>query len=309
MWTIKLRALSAVLVLAPVLAVPGAAIAAGDLPAPTSVTPVTGAATVPPWDPHPPTLVGVRTGLHEHYDRTVFDFTGGTPGYRVEYGPLAAEGTGDPIPLAGAATLRIVFDGAYAHDATTGVSTIDLRRVYEPRLPTLRQIKSGGAFEGYISFGLGLADRVGFRVLRLTGPPRIAVDVAHQPSQPFTTELFWGGAGTAAQVQIGGVRSAAHPGYDRVVFDLGTATTPLISVGYTVPTPTTIHVGFTAATTTRGVVAGPNPVPVGLTQAKSVAFSVYENGTVSAFITTGHRTGYRVMLLANPTRVVVDIAH
>ncbi len=86
----KLRLLSAVLVLIPVLAVPGTAVAAGDLPAPTSVTPVTGTATAQPWDPRPPTLVGVRTGLHEHYDRTVFDFAGGTPGYRVEYGPLVA---------------------------------------------------------------------------------------------------------------------------------------------------------------------------------------------------------------------------
>lgn len=309
MWMTKLRTLSAVLVLAPVLMVPGAAAAAADLPAPTSVTPVTGAATVPPWDPHPPTLVGVRTGLHEQYDRTVFDFTGGTPGYRVEYGPLVAEGTGTPIPVAGAATLRVVFTGAYPYDVATRTPTIDLTRVYDPRLPTLRQIRSGGASEGYISFGLGLADRVGFRVLRLTDPPRIAVDVAHQPSQPFTTERFQGGAGTAAQVQVTGVRAATHPGYDRVVFDLATAGTPLISVSYTVPTPTTIHVGLTAATTRPGVVAGPNPVPIGLTQPQSVAFTLYDNGTVSAFITTHHRTGFRVMLLADPTRVVVDIAH
>ncbi|MEV0570698.1 hypothetical protein [Dactylosporangium sp. NPDC050588] len=305
----KLRLLSAALLLVPVLALPGTATAADDLPAPTGVTPITGTATVPPWDPHPPTLVGVRTGRHDAYDRTVFDFTGGTPGYRVEYGPLVAAGSGATIPLAGATTLRVVFDGAFAHDVATGASTIDLTRVYDPRLPTLRQIKSGGASEGYISFGLGLADGVGFRVLRLTNPPRIAVDVAHQPTQPFTTERFLGGAGTAAQVQIAGVRSAAHPGYDRVVLDLATATTPLISVAYTVPNPTTIHVGLTAATTQRGVVTGPNPTPTGLSQAQSVSFAVYDNGTVSAFITTHHRTGYRVMLLTNPTRLVVDIAY
>jgi hypothetical protein len=303
------RITSAVVLLGAVLTVPGAANAADDLPAPTGVTPVVGTATVPPWDPHPPTLVGVRTGLHADYDRTVFDFTGGTPGYRVEYGPLLGQGTGTPITVAGAATLRVVFDGAFAHDISTGAPTIDLNRVYDPRLPTLRQIKSGGAFEGRISFGLGLADRVGFRVLRLSNPPRIAVDVAHQPDQPFTAGRFQGGAGTAAQVRIDGVRSGAHPGYDRVVFDLGTATTPLISVAYTVPAPSTIHVGFTAATTQQGVVAGPNPAPTGLTQARSVSFAVYENGTVSAFITTDHRTGFRVLLLSNPTRVVVDVAY
>jgi hypothetical protein len=220
---IAFRAVSAVLILAPVLAVPGTALASGDLPAPTGVAPVTGTATVPAWDPHPPTLVGVRTGLHEQYDRTVFDFTGGTPGYRVEYAPLVAEG-GATVPLDGAVTLRVVFDGAYPYDTATGAPTIDLGRVYNPRLPVLRQIKSGGAFEGKISFGLGLADRAGFRVLRLADPPRIAVDVAHQPAHPFTTERFQGGSGTANQIQVHGVRSGAHPWYDRVVFDLGTAT-------------------------------------------------------------------------------------
>jgi hypothetical protein len=302
-----IRLLSIPFILATVMLAPAAANAA-DLPPPTSTAPVTGLATVPPWDAHPPTLVGVRTGRHDAYDRTVFDFTGGTPGYRVEYGELVHMGTGDPIMLAGAATLRVVFDGAFAHDVNTGASTIDLTRVYDPRLPTLRQIRSGGAFEGRISVGLGLADRVGFRVLRLSNPPRIAVDVAHQPTQPFTTERFQGGDGTAAQVRVDGVRSGAHPGYDRVVFDLQTATTPLISVAYTSYAPSTIAVILTAATTQRGVVSGPNPVSIGLTQPQSVSFNIYDNGGVTAFITTDHRTGYRVMLLSNPTRVVVDIA-
>jgi hypothetical protein len=308
-----MRLVSAAFVVTAVVGVPVAALGAGtvasDLPAPTTVAPITGTATVPPWDANAPTLVGVRTGRHGRYDRTVFDFTGGTPSFHVEYAPLVGEGTGTPVPLAGAVTLRVAFDGAFPYNVSTGAPTIDLGRVYDPAFPTLRQIKSGGAFEGRISFGLGLADRVGFRVLRLTGPPRIAVDVAHQSGQPFTTETFRGGAGTAAQVQIAGVRSGTHPGFDRVVFDVSTGTTPLISVAYTNPTPTTIHVGFTAATTQPGTVAGPNPVTIGLTRARSVSFNVYENGTVSAFITTKQRTGYRVMLLSNPTRVVVDIAH
>jgi hypothetical protein len=307
----SLATVALALLFAPVAALPGAtalrpaaatAAASADLPAPTSTNPVEGPATVPPWDPNPPTLTGVRTGRHDRYDRTVFDFTGGTPGYRVEYGQLVGIGTGNPIPVAGAATLLVTFDGAFP-------GTVDLGRVYDPRLPTLRQIRSGGAFEGRITFGLGLADRVGFRVLRLTNPPRIAVDVAHQPDQPFTTETFWGGTTDAAQVVVNGVRAAAHPGYDRVVLDLGLAALPLVSVAYTVPNPTTIHVGLTAGTTQVGIVHGPNPVRVGLTQVTGVRFTVNSNGTVSGFISTDHRTGYRVMLLTNPTRVVVDVAH
>lgn len=308
--------LAAGLVIAPALAVPSAltaplhlTAAAADLPAPTNTSPISGTATAPPWATNPPTLVGVRTGRHDRYDRTVFDFTGGTPNYRVEYGALVAEGTGNPISLAGAATLRVVFDGAIAHNVNTGASTIDLGRVYDPRLPTLRQIKSGGEFEAHVTFGLGLADRVGFRLLKLSGPPRIAIDVAHQPTQPFTTERFFGGDGTADRVQIARVRSGAHPGYDRVVFDLSTATTPLLTVSYTAYAPSTIHIGFTGLTTQRGTVGGPNPLSIGLTQARSVSFNIYDNGTVSAFLTTDHRTGFRVMLLSNPTRLVVDVAH
>jgi hypothetical protein len=299
------------LLLVPVAALPGAgrsaaepapaAVAAG-LPAPTSTNPVTGTATVPPWDPNPPTLAEVRTGRHDRYDRAVFEFTGGTPGYRVEYGQLTGIGSGAPIPLVGAATLLLVFDGAFP-------GAVDLGRTHDPRLPTLRQIRSGGAFEGRITFGLGLADRVGFRVLQLANPPRIAVDVAHQPDQPFTTETFWGGGTDAARVVVNGVRAAAHPGYDRVVIDLGLAAFPLVSVAYTMPNPTTVHVGLTAGTTQPGVVFGPNPVTVGLGQVRGVSFTVYDNGTVSAFITTDHRTGYRVMLLTNPTRLVIDVAH
>ncbi|GAA3455324.1 AMIN-like domain-containing (lipo)protein [Dactylosporangium matsuzakiense] len=144
---------------------------AADLPAPTSTSPVSAA----PTGNFQPVLTGVRTGRHDAYDRTVFDFSGGTPGWRVEYAPLVGQGQGQTIPVAGAATLLVVFSDA-------GVPAVDLGTVYNPNLPTLRQIRSGGYFEGRASFGLGVNDRVGFRVLVLHGPERVAVDVAHQPA-------------------------------------------------------------------------------------------------------------------------------
>ncbi|GAA4718302.1 AMIN-like domain-containing (lipo)protein [Phytohabitans rumicis] len=278
---------------APVLGATTAAAGQADLPAPTQTRPITGAATAQPDAPSPPTLIGVRHGRHDRYDRVVFDFTGGTPGYRVEYGPLVGIGTGDPIPLAGPADLRIVFDGA-------APPKYDLRRVLNPGYPTLRQVKFGGAFEGRILAGLGLADRVGFRVLRLTNPPRIAVDVAHQPAQPFGTATFWGGGG-ADTVNVAGVRSGRHPGYDRLVFDLRTAKHPLVSVAYQRLHPNRIHVGLTGLKPSGAVVSGPRP--------SNVSFTVYDNGTVSAFVDTNRRTGFRVMLLQHPTRLVVDVAH
>src|SRR5436190_854721 len=53
-----------------------------DLPEPTHTAPVTATGTGYGQ------LVNVRTGRHATYDRVVFDFTSGTPGYRVAYGTL-----------------------------------------------------------------------------------------------------------------------------------------------------------------------------------------------------------------------------
>ena len=287
--------------------IPAAASATGattDLPAPTNTSPVTG-------EPDPggftlPTLVGVRTGRHEAYDRTVFDFTGGTPGFRVEYGTLVHGGTGDPIALAGSATLVAVFNPAYAHDVNTGATTYDIGRVLNPALPTLRQIKFGEDFEAHVSAGLGLADRVGFRVFRLHNPDRVVIDVAHQPTQPFGFDTVWLGDASADTV-VHGLRSGQHPGYDRLVFDLDTARIPLVFVAYRVDS-STIVVGFSGQNV-PAVFGGPRHVAIGLPQLRGVDVSVYENGTASAFVTTASRRGFRVMTLTNPSRLVVDVRH
>lgn len=288
----------AALCLVAAAAVPAYAQAGADLAAPTRTAPVVGTAAAPAGVP---VLAGVRHARHDRYDRVVFDFTGGTPGYRVEYAPLVGIGTGDPIPLTGPADLRIVFDGVDVA-RSRNLQTLNFR------YPTLLQLRSGGGFEGRVLLGLGLADRVGFRVLRLTGPPRIAVDVAHQPTQPFGTARFQGGGG-ADVVSVAGARWGRHPGYDRLVLDLRTARYPLISVAYTRPDPNRIHIGLTGLRASGAVVSGPHQIHIGLPQLRAVSFNVYENGTVSAFADTSRRTGFRVMLLTHPTRIVVDVAH
>ena len=280
------------------------AASATDLPAPTNTAPIVGTGTGHGLGQ--PTLVGVRTGWHDRYDRTVFDFAGGTPGYRVQYGALVHGGTGNPIPLAGSADLVVVFNPAFAHDIDTGEPTYDISRTLDPRLPTLRQIKFGEDFEGFVSAGLGLADRVGFRVLQLHNPDRVVIDVAHQPDQPFGTETVWLGDADADTV-VNGVRAGRHPGYDRLVFDLGTATVPLVFVAYRTTT-TTIVVGFSGQNI-PAVIRGPQTVRFGLPQLRSLSFTNHGNGTASAFVTTASRHGFRVMVLSQPTRLVVDVAY
>jgi hypothetical protein len=276
----------------------GISAAAADLGPP----PQTGPVTAGPTGPGPALLTGVRVGRHDSYDRTVFDFTGGTPGYRVEYAPLYTEGKGDLVHLEGAQTLAIHFHPAHA-------PTVDMSQVLTPRFPTLRQVKFGGDFEGYVSAGLGLADRVGFRVFTLANPYRVVVDVAHQPTQPFGTGAV-SRTGTAPDVIVERVRSGAHPGYDRLVFDIAGADPATFGVRYL--SGSTIRVGFcglgSPARSPHASHSGPATVPIGLTAIRSVSFTVVGAGVMTADVSTAARHGFRILTLSNPTRVVLDVA-
>jgi hypothetical protein len=307
MW-ITLRRTAIFSLTAAVTALTGAGIsaAAANLGPPTQ----TAAVTAGPSATGPALLTGVRVGRHDTYDRTVFDFTGGTPGYRVEYAPLYTEGKGDLVHLEGAQTLSIHFHPAFAHNPETYAPTADLRQVLTPRFPTLRQVKFGGDFEGYVSAGLGLADRVGFRVFTLTNPYRVVVDVAHQPSQPFGTATV-SRNGTAPDVIVERVRSGAHPGYDRLVFDIAGPDQPTWRASYL--SGGTIQVLFTGSgSPTRSPHAthdGPATVPVGLTALKSVSFTIIGAGMMTADVSTAARHGFRVLALSNPTRIALDVAY
>jgi hypothetical protein len=49
-----------------------------------------------------------------------------------------------------------------------------------PDFPTLREVNAPGSFEGQTTAGIGVADRAPFRVLELTGPTRIVIDLRTQ---------------------------------------------------------------------------------------------------------------------------------
>jgi hypothetical protein len=307
MW-ITLRRAAVLSLTTAVVALTGAGIsaAAADLGPPTRTAPV----TADPSATGPALLTGVRVGRHDTYDRTVFDFTGGTPGYRVEYAPLYTEGKGDLVHLEGAQTLSIHFHLAFAHNPETYAPTADLRQVLTPRFPTLRQVKFGGDFEGYVSAGLGLADRVGFRVFTLTNPYRVVVDVAHQPTQPFGTAAVHRD-GPAPEVIVDRVRSGAHPGYDRLVFDLAGSDLPTLGAHY-VGGGSTIEIGFcglgSPTVSPHATHSGPATVSFGLTELRSVTFTVVGAGVMTARVETTNRHGFRILALTNPTRIALDVA-
>ena len=127
--------------------------------------------------PPMPTLVNVRYARHDGFDRVVFDWRGAAPGWKAAYGTLVGEGTGTPIALTGNADLVIRFFPARAHD-DAGRPTYKMTTVLNPALPQVKQIKFGGDFEGYVTVGIGVGRRTGFKVFTLSSPPRVVVDIS-----------------------------------------------------------------------------------------------------------------------------------
>lgn len=127
------------------------------------------------------TLREVRTGRHAGFDRVVFEFSGGVPAYGVRFTPVVRlGGSGAPFPVRGTVALQVDLQASSVDmDDPAFTPTFRPRRPLVPGLPTLREVRWGGEFEGLTTFAVGLAGRSGFRVLELSGPPRLVVDVAH----------------------------------------------------------------------------------------------------------------------------------
>lgn len=132
-------------------------------------------------------LTGIRAGRHDCYDRLVLDLgTHATAdlAWRVRYAPVHAEGSGERIPLRGAADLEI---GLAARADDGHVVTFDPRdptEVVDVRgFTAFRQVAYGGSFEARTTVGLGVRARLPFRAFTVDGPgegARLVVDVAHR---------------------------------------------------------------------------------------------------------------------------------
>jgi hypothetical protein len=124
-------------------------------------------------------LVRVRAGRNKDFDRLVFDFDGPAPGFRVQYvDQLVEDGSGRPIPLRGRAVVEITLRPAAAH-RDDGSPTRPGPLPDVTGFAAFRQIAEAGDFEGVLTWGIGVAARTGLRVTTLSGPARVAVDVAH----------------------------------------------------------------------------------------------------------------------------------
>jgi hypothetical protein len=125
-------------------------------------------------------LTGVRAGQHSGYDRVVFQFSGGVPPVQVGYVPsVQQDPKGTPVPLAGQAYLHVVFHGATAWCPRPAHATYPGPATLTPYYPALLVVSAAGDFEGYLSFGLGVAGHAAYHISRLASPDRLVIDVSH----------------------------------------------------------------------------------------------------------------------------------
>jgi len=179
-------------------------------------------------------LSTIRTAPHDGYDRIVFQFSGQIPSYdlsRQDSATFVRDASGQPVTLDGTVGIKLVFRDT---DAASSIPA-DAK----PALTSVREIAQIGNVERVLSYGIGLASSQCVRVLELSGPARLVVDVATTASAsttaaptplptvpPSATDLgafscldHSGGANSGSAMQLTHVRVAHQAGFDRIVFE------------------------------------------------------------------------------------------
>jgi hypothetical protein len=124
-------------------------------------------------------LTAIRTGEQASADRVVFEFTGKPPvSYTVTPVPqVVGDASGKPVAIAGKSFLRVTFRGATAVCPATGHATYPGPSAAMPNYAQLLGLAAAGDFEGYLSWGIGLAARGGYHAYTLTAPYRVVIDI------------------------------------------------------------------------------------------------------------------------------------
>jgi len=286
-------------------------------------------------------LSTIRTALHDGYDRIVFEFSAQIPSYdltRQDSATFVRDASGQPVTLDGSVGIKLVFRNT---DVASGVSA-DAK----PALTSVREITEIGNFERVLSYGVGLASSQCVRVLELSGPSRLVVDVATTasasttaaptplPTQPAATDLgqfscldHSGGADSGSAMQLTAVRVAHQPGgYDRIVFEFApqagaTAHTPAYTVSRQasakfVKDPSGLPVTMRGSSGLRIVFQGAS----GATSYSGSRDQIYnlpvvqeveQLGDFEAVLSWGaglsEASCIRTLELSNPIRVVIDV--
>jgi hypothetical protein len=125
-------------------------------------------------------VTDVRIGTHDGYDRVVFEFDSGLPNAVIEGAlpPFYADPSGLEIEVGGSAFLKVTMHGA-SKVSPDGAVTYDGETNFEPGFDRLQQLLEGGDFEAVSTWYLGLDGGSCFRVLALSDPSRLVIDIEH----------------------------------------------------------------------------------------------------------------------------------
>ena len=288
-------------------------------------------------------LTAIRAAAHqsEGYDRIVFDVSNGIPSYdltRQESATFIRDASGQEVTLDGSAGLKLVIRDA---DLASSVPA-----EMKPALKSVREIMQIGNFERVLSFGIGLSSSQCVRVLELSNPSRLVIDVATSagpsptaaptplPTEPAATDLgafscldHSGGADTGLAMQLTAIRVAHQAGgYDRIVFEFapqaGAAPhMPAYTVSRQasakfVKDPSGLPVTMRGSAGLRIVFHGASGATSynesrDLTPNLPVVQEVEQLGDFEAVLSWGaglsRASCIRTLELSNPTRVVIDV--
>jgi hypothetical protein len=125
-------------------------------------------------------VTDIRVGQHDGYDRVVFEFDAGIPQFTLDEAtpPLLADGSGLPIEVDGNAFWQLVMQGG-TMVSPDGEMTYDGETTFTPRFPLLQQLINGGDFEAVGTWYFGLESAACVRVITLSSPSRLVIDIEH----------------------------------------------------------------------------------------------------------------------------------
>lgn len=141
----------------------------------------TEAKSAPASDSGTALLRAIDVTKEDGFDRAVFEFTNHVPGYDVGYidRPVVADGSGEEVPVEGAAVLQVRLEPALDADLTKE----NAPRTYlgparlTPDGQVITELVRTGGFEAVLTWVLGLKEKAPFVVSTEDDPPRIVVEV------------------------------------------------------------------------------------------------------------------------------------
>lgn len=123
--------------------------------------------------------VGRRAG----YDRVTFTFDDFAPGYVISYvdPPIKEDGSGRTVNVAGSDYVQVLMQPASGFDLNSGEGKIVYKgpkRISGADAGTsvVKDVVRTGDFESVLTWTIGLADKVGYKVQKLESPPRVVID-------------------------------------------------------------------------------------------------------------------------------------